>query len=201
MRDPSRAVRGERQQSANAEPETFTRAQYETLVRESAVFSAAFAKTGDIDAWIEGSRREGPLVTGNFFHVLGVSAARGRMLTPADDEPGGPPAIVLSHRAWSLHFASDPGVLNRTIRVNGASFHVVGVMPEDFRGLSAVAPPDFWAPLSLLREFRPGPGPEASGGLHIVGRLKPGLSRGQALAQLLAWDSRRPAEQRRGARG
>ena len=78
---------------------------------------------------------EGSLVTGNFFHVLGVSAARGRTLTPSDDEPGGPPVIVLSHRAWSRHFASDPGVLNRTVRVNGAPFQVVGVMPEGFRGL------------------------------------------------------------------
>ena len=138
---------------------------------------------------------EGPLVTGNFFHVLGVSAARGRTLTPSDDEPGGRPVIVLSHRAWSRHFASDPGVLNRTVLLNGAPFHVVGVMPEGFRGL-AVAAPDFWAPLSLLGEFRRGHAgraktPSAS---SIVGRLKPGLSRDQALAQLLVWDSQRAAE-------
>ena len=65
---------------------------------------------------------EGALVTGNFFRVLGVSAARGRTLTPADDEIGGGPAIVLSHRAWSRHFASDPGVLGRPVLVNGAPF-------------------------------------------------------------------------------
>ena len=177
------------------EPETFSRPEYDTLVRETDVFSDTFATTSDVAAWIEGIRREGRLVTGNFFRVLGASAERGRTLTPSDDEPGRPPVIVLSHRSWSQHYARDPGVLDRTVRVNGASFQVVGVMPEGFRGLEAVAAPDFWAPLSLLDQFRPGEqGRDGARGLHIVGRLKPGLSRDQALAQLLVWDSRNAVE-------
>ncbi len=183
MRNPHELFAVERQRSANAEPEGFTRTQYEALVRETGVFSDAFAMRPEIDSWIDGQRMEGPLVTGNFFHVLGVSAARGRTLTPSDDEPGGRPAIVLSHRAWSRYFASDPGVLSRTVLVNGAPFQVVGVMPEGFRGLT-VAPPDFWAPLSLLGQFRRVQrGREDSVGVGIVGRLKPGVSRGQALAR------------------
>ena len=193
VRNPYELFAVERQRSATAEPERFTRAQYDALVRETGVFSDAFARTGDIDTWVEGRRMEGPLVTGNFFQVLGVSAARGRTLTPSDDEPGRRPVIVLSHRTWSRQFASDPGVLNRTVLLNGAQFHVVGVMPEGFRGLT-VAPPDFWAPLSVLGEFRRTQGREDSIGLDIVGRLKPGLSRSEALAQLLVWDSRRAAE-------
>ena len=117
------------------------------------MFSDAFATGPDIDRWIDGRRMEGALVTGNFFHVLGVSAARGRTLTPSDDELGGRTVIVLSHRAWSRYFESDPGVLGRVVQVNGVPFQVVGVMPEGFRGLT-VAPPDFWAPLSLLGQFR-----------------------------------------------
>ena len=195
VRNPHELFAVERQQSANVEPETFTRPEYDTLVRETDVFSEAFATTSDVPAWIEGIRREGHLVTGNFFRVLGVSAERGRTLTPTDDEPGRPPVIVLSHRSWSQHYAGDPGVLDRPIRVNGASFQVVGVMAEGFRGLEAVAAPDFWAPLSLLDQFRPGQqGREGSRGLHIIGRLKPDLSRNQALAQLLVWDSRSVAE-------
>jgi predicted permease len=194
VRNPYELFAVERQRSANAESAGFTRAQYDALVRETGVFSDAFATTPDVDSWIEGRRMEGALVTGNFFHVLGVNAARGRTLTPSDDEPGGRPVIVLSHRAWSRHFASDPGVLDRTVLVNGARFHVVGVMADGFRGLT-VAAPDFWAPLSLLAEFRRSqPGREDSVAVHIVGRLKPGVSRGQALAQLLAWDSQRTAE-------
>ena len=88
VRNPHELFAVQRQLSANAEPEPFTRAQYETLVRETGVFSDVFATTGGVDAWIEGRRFEGPLVTGNFFHVLGVSAAHGRTLTPSDDEPG-----------------------------------------------------------------------------------------------------------------
>jgi predicted permease len=199
VRNPHELFAVERRQPGAAEPETFSREAYDTLVRETDVFAEAFATTSDMPAWIEGIRREGRLVTGNFFRVLGANAERGRTLTPLDDEPGRAPVLVLSHRSWEQHYASDPGVLDRTIRVNGASFQIVGVMPEGFRGLEPVAAPDFWAPLSLLDQFRPGQqGLEGSRGLNIIGRLQPGLSRSQALAQLLVWDSR--AAERSGAR-
>ena len=74
------------------------------------MFTDAFASTADMSVWIEGVRREGRLVTGNFFSVLGVGAELGRALTPADDEPGRPPVLVLSHRAWVQHYDSDPAV-------------------------------------------------------------------------------------------
>ena len=195
VRNPHELFAVERQRTANAQPETFTFAQYEALVRETNVFSDAFASTAADAAWIEGHRREGPLVTGNYFHVLGVSAALGRALAQSDDQPGSVPVIVLSHRSWSLHFGGDPGVLNRTVRVNGTRFRIVGVMPEGFRGLAAVAAPDYWAPLSLFDEFRPGQlGSERRAGLHIVGRLKPGVTHDQAVAQLRVWDSLRATE-------
>ncbi|HUP40576.1 MAG TPA: ABC transporter permease [Vicinamibacterales bacterium] len=187
VRNPHELFGVERERPAASETAGFTRAQYDALVRETGVFSDTFARTGDIDAWIDGRRMEGPLVTGNFFDVLGVAAARGRTLTPSDDEPGAPPAIVLSHLAWARYFASDPGVLRGPVLLNGAQVHVVGVMPERFRGLSIVAP-DYWAPLSLASEV--GRGDQAPDtALSIVGRLKPGMSREQALAQLLVWDS------------
>ena len=194
VRNPSELFTIARQQSGGAEPEIFTRFQYEALLRETGVFSDAFGTTSDVQSWIEGTRREGHLVTGNFFRVLGVNAARGRTLTPSDDEPGRPPVIVLSHRAWSQQYASDPNVVNRTIRVNGTSFQIVGVAPEDFRGLSVIAAPDFWAPLSVFDQIRPAQGHGTSVAFEIVGRLKTGMARGQALAQLVAWDSRRTAE-------
>src|SRR5690606_27522833 len=132
--DPYELYGVERQRSAVAQPEVFTRPRYEALMRETDVFTDAFATTPDVLAWIDGVRREGRLVTGNFFGVLGVSAARGRAMTPSDDEPGRLPILVLSHRAWVQHYAGDPGVLGRTVRVNGTSFEIVGVMPEGFRG-------------------------------------------------------------------
>ena len=193
VRNPHELFALERQRPADAEPTTFTRARYDALIRETSAFSEAFATT-DINSRIDGRRMEGSLVTGNFFHVLGASAARGRTLTPSDDERRDGQVLVLSHRAWSRYFVGDPGILTRTIVVNGAPFQVVGVMPEGFRGLT-VAAPDFWAPLSLVGQFRRvDAGRERSVGIGIVGRLKPGLSRDQALAELRVWDSRRAAE-------
>jgi predicted permease len=190
VRDPYELYAVERQRPGHTEATGFTRRQYEAIVQETGVFTDAFAQTPEIDTWIDGRRMEGPLVTGNFFHLLGVSAGLGRTLTPADDQPGVPPAIVLSHRAWSQHFAGDPGVLSRPILLNGSQVHVVGIMPEGFRGLTVV-PPDFWAPLSFLGEFRRQlPTAEDSAPLQVIGRLKPGLSRGESLARLLAWDAR-----------
>ena len=193
VRNPHELFAVKRQPSAAAEPRSFTRPQFEALVRETGVFSDAFAMGPEVDRWIDGQRMEGGLVTGNFFQVLGVSAARGRTITPSDDEPGGREVIVLSHRAWARYFASDPGVVSRMVQVNGVPFQVVGVMPEGFRGLT-VAAPDFWAPLSVLDQFRRTyERREDSDDVTIVGRLKPGLSHGQALAELRLWDSRRPS--------
>ena len=134
------------------------------------------------------------LVTGNFFHVLGVNAVMGRALGPADDgQSGGHPVIVLSDKGWNRRFNRDPNVLGRTVLVSGAPFTIVGVMPAGFRGL-AVGAPDFWAPLSQLAQFLPDQrGREDSVGVEIVGRLKPGVSRENARAQLAAWDSNQSA--------
>ncbi len=195
VREPHELFAVERERSANLAPDPFTHSSYEALLRETSIFTDAFATTQATDAWIEGRRMEGPLVTGNFFHVLGAAAALGRVLTPADDEPGSPPAIVLSHLTWTREFARDPGLIGGTVRVNGTPFRVVGVMPEGFRGLAPVAAPDFWVPLSLLNEIGRTEGISVDeAGLEIVGRLNPGLAPGQAIAELRAWDASQAAE-------
>jgi predicted permease len=202
VRNPYELYAVERVESAVAEPESFTRAEYDALLRETSVFAGAFASTGDVTSLIEGVRREGRLVTGNFFGLLGVSAERGRAFTPADDEPGSAPVLVLSHRAWEQHYASDPAVVGRTYRVNDTPFEVVGVMPDGFRGLELIAP-DYWVPLAQTQTFdvpvvREGAF-DSVGGLAIVGRLAPGVTSGQAQAQLIAWDQQRAAERAAGA--
>src|SRR5262245_14361759 len=188
VRNPQELFGVERGESAVAEPTTFTRADYDALLRETDVFVDAFASTGDVTGLVEGVRREGRLVTGNFFRVLGVGAERGRAFTPADDEPGSAAVLVLSHRAWLQHYDGDPTVVGRTYRVNGTQFEIIGVMPDGFRGLEVIAP-DFWVPLAQTQTFdvpvvREGAF-DSIGGLAIVGRLKPGLTSGQARAQLV----------------
>ena len=202
VRSPHELFGVERVRSAIAEPATFSRADYDALLRETGVFVDAFASTGDVTALIEGGRREGRLVTGNFFSLLGVGVARGRAFTLSDDEAGSPPVLVLSHRAWVQRYESDPGVVGRTYRVNGTPFEIIGVMPEGFRGLELFAP-DFWVPLAQARTFEELLIGEdvfrGIGGLAIVGRLRPGVTSGQAQARLIAWDSQREAERAGGA--
>jgi predicted permease len=194
VRNPYELFAVQRQGAGEDEAGTFTRSQYESLLAETSAFSGGFAMRS-ADAWSEGTRMEGALVTGNFFQVLGVSALRGRTFTSDDDRPGSPPIVVLSYRTWARDFSSDPGVLDRTIRLNGTPFQVVGVMPDRFRGLEIIAAPAFWAPLSLAPRFYPGLAKaEETFPVQVIGRLKPGLSREQALAQLLVWDSNRPVE-------
>jgi predicted permease len=181
----------ERPRPSDGERQRFTRAQFDALRRETSVFTDAYAEVSEVDSRDDGRLMFGTFVTGNFFQVLGVHAAMGRALAPADDEPfAGQPVVVLSHRGWDRLFARDPAVLGRGLLVNGFTFEIVGVMPEGFRGLAVVAPDDYWAPLSMLGHVRPiHRGREATVALDIIGRLKPGMSRQAAVAQLAVWDA------------
>jgi predicted permease len=180
----------ERPRTAEGDMVPLTRPVYDALRQETSVFTDVFAMVAETDSRLEGRTLSGTLVTGNFFQVLGVGAARGRVLTSADDDDRNP-VVVLSDRGWSSHFAGDPAVIGRSLLLNGIRYDVVGVMPKGFRGL-AVGAPDYWAPLSLLPQLQPGlVGRNKEIEVGIIGRLRPGVSREVALAQLNAWDSRR----------
>ena len=193
-----------RPQASGGERQPFTRVQFDALRRETNVFTDAYAEHSQVDCRVDGRMMFGTFVTGNFFQVLGVHAVKGRTLSPADDEAFAPQAVmVLSHRGWDRLFARDPTVLGRRVLVNGVTIEIVGVMPEGFRGLT-VTPDDYWAPLSMLTLVRPiaagreGTGGPPSGGfgetgVDIIGRLKPGLSRQAAVAQLAVWDAAQPS--------
>jgi predicted permease len=190
-----RAMYGvERPRLANGDRSLFNRPRFEAMRRETAVFTDAYAQLSDIDLRVDGRTMAVTLVTGNFFQVLGVNPVMGRALRPADDErAAGNPVIVLSDKGWTRRFDRDPNVLGRTVLVNGAPFEIIGVMPAGFRGLS-VGGPDFWAPLSLLAQFRPiHRGREDNIGVDVIGRLKPGISMQNARAQLAAWDTNQSA--------
>ena len=180
----------ERPRDANDERARFTRRQFEAMARETSMFAGMYAEQGDIDTRVEGRMMSIVLVSGNAFQVLGVHAALGRELLPADDDRAAPQAVmVLSDRGWERRFGRDPGVIGRKVRVYGAEYEIVGVMPAGFRGLS-VGAPDAFAPLSALADFRPiQRGREEIVGLDIIARLKPGVTAGAARAQLEAWDA------------
>jgi predicted permease len=177
-------------QSADGGPSLLTRPMFDAMRADTHVFTDAYASVPEIDLHVDGRRMAVTLVTGNFFQVVRVNPVMGRALMPADDaRSGGNAVIVLSHKGWDRHFDRDPNVLGRTVLVNGAPFEIIGVTAAGFRGLE-VGGPDIWAPLSQLGQFRPTDrGREDGVGVEIVGRLRPGVSKDKARAQLAAWDS------------
>ena len=122
------------------------------------------------------------LVTPNYFAVLGVHAAAGRLLSEADAGENDAGLAVLSHRFWSHRFDADPAIVGRTLWLNGRPFTVAGVAADAFRGTSVVAP-DLWLPIDATRLLSPGSSPSH---LQIMagGRLKPGVTRAQAAAEI-----------------
>ena len=132
----------------------------------------------------------------DFFQVLGVSPRLGRTLQPDDSRPGAPSAVVISSRTWTALYGSDPGIVGRTISVNGHPCEVVGVAPEGFRGLD-IFPADYWAPLALAAQLdrrSAHADPTNPDGLDIIGRLKPGISERAARSGLGLWAARMTAE-------
>jgi putative ABC transport system permease protein len=127
------------------------------------------------------------MVSGNYFEVLGVQPAIGRLFNPADNEKeGAHPYAVLSQGFWKRAFGEDTGVVGQDILLNGARFQVVGVSREGFRGATVGNSPDVFVPIMMYRTFNPtSPHWNARGHwwLTLMGRLKPGVSRPQAEAE------------------
>jgi putative ABC transport system permease protein len=131
----------------------------------------------------------GGLVSGGFFDVLGLRPAAGRLLTPEDDRvPGGHPVVVLGHGFWTKRFAADPGVVGRSVLVNGQAMNVIGVAPRGFRGVETGENVDVY--LSLMMQPRAIPvwsrglGDWRVRWLTVMARLRPGVSMEQASARL-----------------
>jgi putative ABC transport system permease protein len=145
----------------------------------------------------EGRPLMGALVTGNYFQMLGVSAAFGRTLLPEDAAaPGGDPVIVLSYGAWKNKFGGDPEIVGKRIALRGNALEVIGVARQGFSGIGET-PRDYWAPLTMAARLGTGPdlfGPEQPERLTIVGRLARGLSAGQAQAALMNWSKQATAD-------
>ena len=185
----------ERTQMTNGDRSPLTRPMFDALRANTRVFTDAYATVPGIDLHVDGRRMAVTLVSGNFFQVVRVNAAMGRALEPADDgRAGGQAVMVLSHKGWERHFKRDPNVIGRTLLVNGAPFEIIGVTAAGFRGLEMKGP-DVWAPLSQLAQFRPTDrGREDRVAVEVVGRLRPGVSKGTARAQLATWDSHQSAK-------
>ncbi len=121
-------------------------------------------------------------VTGNFFSVLGVRAARGRTFTDAETWRGGIPVVVISDRLWRTQFGADPSLVRRTITITGTAMQVVGIMPPGFSYPTSGT--DVWTPTSWLPANRSQIFFRRAHYVRAVARLKAGVSLADANAQL-----------------
>lgn len=132
-------------------------------------------------------RLEGANVSGDFFPLFGVRALKGRLLGPEDDHPGGPRVAVLSASLWRRRFGGDPNIVGKGITLNGLAYSVVGIAPEGFRfSRLNVEHTDVWTPLAVTQpRYAELMNSERNNHfLHVIARLKPGVSIEQAQTNL-----------------
>jgi len=179
--------------------ETFSYSVYDALRRQGRGISPVIAfvpLSGGKVAVRYGSQpeeAEGDMVSGTFFSGLGVNLIRGRGFT-GQDEANHAPITVISYNYWTRRFAQDPDLLGKTLYVNGVALTIVGVAGEGFEGVEAGGSTDFWIPLQSRVELNAWGNPPEDGKtyianptwwcLRLIGRLAPGVTKAQAVAQL-----------------
>jgi predicted permease len=146
---------------------------------------------------VQGPRDEEPflamgeLVTGNYFDVLGVHPALGRSFLPEEDAtPGTHPVIVVSHGFWQRALGGESAVIGHTLRLNRRPYTIVGVAPEEFRGMTAGIVPDMWVPMMMVGTVKPTDFDRltnrGSRSLLMKARLRPGVDPAGASAAVAA---------------
>ena len=137
----------------------FSYPQYEMLRDHSQSFEGLAGWGGIIASLNAGDSAElvsGVIVTGNFFDVLGIRAARGRLLSPSDDvTPGAHPVAVIGYDFWQTRFAGRPDVIGSEIRLNGRVFTIVGVAPAGFTGPQLGGMRHLYVPMMMQAIMRP----------------------------------------------
>lgn len=125
-------------------------------------------------------------VSADFFKVLGVKPFLGRTFLPEEERLGADHEVVLSYGLWKVRYGGDPSLVGRTIRVDGANFTVVGVMPRDFAWEFWSQPRQLWVPVGYTKTdfVRDG------NSFVAIARLKPEVSEAQARAEMEAIGSR-----------
>jgi putative ABC transport system permease protein len=153
--------------------------QFLEIAERSTIFEGVIASTISDVLWTgEGDpqRLRGNHGTFNTFDVMGVPPLIGRTASADDARPGAEPVAVLGYRFWQRQFAGDPNVLGRQLRLNDVVRTVIGVMPKRFMWRGA----DVYLPVTFHR----GQIVEGVENVHLLGRLKPGITAAQAEADL-----------------
>jgi putative ABC transport system permease protein len=156
--------------------------------------SAAASMESDFNTSIgdQPERVQAAIVSASLFHVLGVEPVLGRGFTDEEDRPGAGPVVVLGYGFWQQRFGGDPGVIGRSIPVEGLNVTIVGVMPAGFRFPVGTTPVPMLAPLSFLSADMQGQ--RGAHFLSVVARLRPGVTLEQARADMDAIGQRLAAQ-------
>ena len=169
--------------------DSFSDADYQWLSEHNHIFSglAAFAAWNlNLDLADRKEKLPGELVSGNYFSVLGVEPALGRMIAPEDDaSPGSHPVAVISYAFWQRAYARNPNVVGQRLKFDHVALEIIGVAPRNFSGEYEGYSPDVWAPLAMQ--------PQLNGGnsflntrnvswLNSMGRLAPRVTLREARA-------------------
>jgi predicted permease len=129
----------------------------------------------------------GALTTANYFDVLGVHPILGRAFLPEEGTlRAGAAVIVIGYAVWQNHFAGDPQIVGKTIQINRHPYTVVGVAPRDFTGCAPGLRTELWIPVSMDRDVWGFNRPDYRGifWLNVLGKLRPGVTKNQAQAEL-----------------
>jgi predicted permease len=138
----------------------------------------------------EPERVWGQAVTTNFFDVAEIPMVIGRGFVSAEDSQ---PMVVLSERLWRRRFNADSAILGHSVRLSGKTFTVVGIAPAAFHSIDQLLDTQFWVPLGVVEELSTKLPPKQDRRYHwisVIGRMKPGVTRTQAAAELDALAAR-----------
>ncbi len=176
---------------SNRGPNALSYPMYKDYREKNQVFEGVLCRYGaTVNAGFGGKteRAEAELASGNYFEVLGVGPALGRVLQPEDERaPGGEPVVVLGHDYWRNRFVSDPEVLGKALLVNGHPMTIVGVAAAGFSGVSLGFQPDLYIPVTMKKQATPSWDDledRRSRWVQVFARLSPGVSREAAEASL-----------------
>jgi len=181
--EPERLVMvWEKRPRQNRERNPVSPADFFDWRNENKVFeqmAAVDARDFNLTGMDQPERILGSVVSANFFQTLGVAPLLGRAFLPEEDHLGANRVAVLSYGLWQRRFNSDPGIVGKTLALNGESYEVVGVMPARFQFLSSQF--ELWTPLVFSDAEASARG---SHSLAVVARLKPSVKLEQARAEM-----------------
>jgi len=167
--------------------ESFSYPMYKGLRDTNTVFSGILARYGfsaSVSNHGQTDRAVGEVVSGNYFDVLGVQPALGRLLTQDDDKVvSAEPYVVLSHSYWQRHFGADPSILNKVLLINNVEMTVVGVAQAGFTGVQVGKTPDLYVPMMmtpLMTEYGETLDQWNDYWMTLLARRKPGVTERQA---------------------